>query len=254
MSGSSDRVRLLYYGCPPCCGPRSHNTAFNSSLSPFFSVKERSHTSFFLALRHDLDSALFFLLLLPYPVLIISTCSWGWCVDLSSSQFALLVAHSVLFEDLLDFFFFFFPVSWESVFLLCVLFSNIFVCARVSFRVLKEEWQVHYLYIGYKQNNSHRSAVGFCTLPAQESLFTVGVSVSWVVGWERCLFVLHLCSFLPFPLCLHPHFFLCFLLLYPPLSAHPDSQLNLFIPHSDSSTALTEKNKGEEDVNRQDNG
>ena len=60
----------------------------------------------------------FFLLLLPYPVLIISTRSWGWCVDLSSSQFALLVAHGVLFEDLLDFFF---PRSPEKVFFaLCV--------------------------------------------------------------------------------------------------------------------------------------
>lgn len=256
VSGSSERVRLLYYGCPSCCGPRSHNTAFNSSLSPFFSVKDRSHTSFFLALRHDLDSALFFSSFTPvscpyyqYTLLgmvcrpqLVTVCFTGCsqCFFWRPAWFFIL-----FFFGLLRKFFFF---------LLCVLFSNIFVCARVSFRVLKEEWQVHYLYIGYKQNNSHRSAVGFCTLPAQQSLFTVGVSVSWVVGWERCLFVLHLCSFLPFPLCLHPHFFLCFLLLYPPLSAHPISQLNLFIPHSDSSTALTEKNKGVEDVNRQDNG
>lgn len=64
----------------------------------------------------------FFLLLLPYPVLIISTRSWGWCVDLSSSQFALLVAHSVFFEDLLDFLFFFFwsPEKVFFFFALCV--------------------------------------------------------------------------------------------------------------------------------------
>lgn len=63
-----------------------------------------------MAPGRDPYSALFFFLALPpYPVLINSLASWGPCVDLGSSKFALLAARGVLFEDLLDF-----PVSRES--------------------------------------------------------------------------------------------------------------------------------------------
>lgn len=97
-----------------------------------------------------------------YPVLIISAGSWGWCVDLSPSEFALLVA-------------------------------RVFFIVELS---------------------------TFCS--------------SFLLFSSLCLYL--------YLVLIHPTL----------LSSLSISQLNHFIPHSDS-TALTEKNKGVEDVNGQDN-
>lgn len=92
----------------------------------FCFAKEVSHMSLFWL--QDVIHTPFFSWFAPYPVFIIYTCSWGWCVDLSFSELALLVAHSVLFEDLLDF-----PVSWARArFVCCSANVCVFVCARMN--------------------------------------------------------------------------------------------------------------------------
>lgn len=91
---------------------------------------------------------------------------------------------------------------------LCVLFSKTFVSVR-----LWKEWQILYLNIDCIQNDTYLLFMYlffFFKLPADLFLrcVRVYVCVSWVVGWDRCFFLFHLFSCIPFSLCPHLYFLL----------------------------------------------
>lgn len=110
---SSSHVCCVVLWMDPCCGPRSLTAAFSSShllpLAPFFSAKERSHMTLFWLRGVIRTLPFFFSCSTPYPILIITNRLLGRCVDLSLSEFALLVAHSVFVWRPA----WFFLVSWE---------------------------------------------------------------------------------------------------------------------------------------------
>lgn len=198
---------------PLLLDPDPTTRPFKSSLTPFFSGKDDSLVSFFRLRGVILTLPFFFFFSssTPCSVFINRTRSWGWC---RRSQFVTVCFTGLLVGFCLKTCLIFQPRA--KVFTRCVVEHEfVTVCLFIP---LASKWRVtSTLYINYKQNYNHLSAVLFA-LPAQE-LVCCG---SWDESAASLFFIIALSFLLSSSSLL---FFPLFLPLYRSLSSDQISQL-----------------------------